>query len=463
MTIHPLRHALPDPLGFAAEALARAAAGRRTGGAELLVRVVLPAPAAGVEALLERLPDQDGFAWATADGDLFAGSGTAWQLQPSGRDRFAAAAAAAAALWPRLAEQVHPATSAPPARMLAAFAFAPGAAGGPPWTGFGDGLLQLPRWSYGRGATGPWLALTVTATEAATPALWLEGLERVARALAEPSPRSRGEGWVGGGPLTIDDTDAPAFIDRVAAIRRAIVARRCEKIVAARAVALGFPAPPSPAEILRRLHAAHPGCTRFAVRRGGAVFLGATPERLLSVRGLTVSTEALAGSQTSATALLASAKDRGEHDLVVRAIIDALGPFCRELAVAGAPVAHALRHLVHLRTPITGRLHRPTPVLELAGALHPTPAVGGVPAGPAQAWIATSEPVPRGWYAGPIGWIDAAGDGELAVALRSGLLRGASAWLWAGAGIVRDSDPDTELAETRLKLGALVDALGAGR
>ena len=108
-------------------------------------------------------------------------------------------------------------------------------------------------------------------------------------------------------------------------------------------------------------------------------------------------------------------------------------------------------------------LASPTPVLDLVSELHPTPAVGGVPTLSAVPWISATEPVPRGWYAGPIGWIDAAGDGELAVALRSGLLRGASAWLWAGAGIVRDSDPDAELAETHLKLGALLDALGVER
>jgi isochorismate synthase len=467
MTSHPLRRAIPlasspnatplraqpSPGGFAADALAGASG-------DALLRIVVPAPDAGIDALLELLPDEDAFAWATPDGDLLAGAGLAWACTPAGRGRFTTAATAAAALWPRLQDHIHPTTSAPPARLFTGFAFAPAAAEAAPWSGFGDGLLALPRWTYGRDRRGAWLALTVGAADAAAAPHWAARLEELLAAL--PSPR-RGEGQ-GGGLLSIDHGNQRDWVDNVAAIRRAIVAGRCEKIVAARAALLQFASPPSPTAVLRRLSAAHPGCIRFAVRRHGAVFLGATPERLLSVHGLHVTSEALAGSHaTDAAALLASGKERGEHDLVVDAIAATLAPHCTDLHIAANPVAHALRHVVHLRTPIAGHLRRPTPVLDLVSELHPTPAVGGVPTLSAVPWISATEPVPRGWYAGPIGWIDAAGDGELAVALRSGLLRGASAWLWAGAGIVRDSDPEAELAETHLKLGALLDALGVSR
>ena len=127
----------------------------------------------------------------------------------------------------------------------------------------------------------------------------------------------------------------------------------------------------------------------------------------------------------------------------------------------GAPAVRALRNILHLHTPIAAELSAPVHVLELAAALHPTPAVGGTPTRLATAWIAAREPAPRGWYAAPVGWFDAAGDGELAVAIRSGLLAGRTAHVWAGAGIVRDSDAEAEWAEVEVKQRAVLDALGA--
>jgi menaquinone-specific isochorismate synthase len=117
---------------------------------------------------------------------------------------------------------------------------------------------------------------------------------------------------------------------------------------------------------------------------------------------------------------------------------------------------------MHLRTPIAARLAKRAHVLDLVAALHPTPSVGGVPTDRAIEWITRNEPDPRGWYAGPVGWFDAEGDGEFAVALRCGLLRGNRAWIYAGAGIVRDSDPAMEYAETNIKQTALLRALGIG-
>ena len=201
--------------------------------------------------------------------------------------------------------------------------------------------------------------------------------------------------------------------------------------------------------------------------RGGAAFVGASPERLVRKRGRVVDSEALAGScartgddAAAAAALAASAKDRAEHAWVVAAIEAALAPRCRTLDVPSAPAVRTLRQILHLHTPITGELAQGAHVLELVAALHPTPAVGGTPTADAVAWIAAHEPTPRGWYASPVGWFDAAGDGEFAVAIRSGLLAGATATLFAGAGIVAASDPAAELAETELKLRALSDVLG---
>jgi isochorismate synthase EntC len=133
---------------------------------------------------------------------------------------------------------------------------------------------------------------------------------------------------------------------------------------------------------------------------------------------------------------------------------------CADVDAPAEPDVRILRHVVHLHTPFRARLREPCHVLELAARLHPTPAVGGTPRQVAIDWIRSREPVARGWYAAPVGWFDLDGNGELAVAIRSGVLAGNRAHLWAGAGIVAGSDPERELAETELKLRAMLGALG---
>ena len=236
-------------------------------------------------------------------------------------------------------------------------------------------------------------------------------------------------------------------------------------MVTARRVVLELEPRPKAERVLARLRSEAPACTRFAIRRAGVVFLGATPERLIARRGELVETEALAGSiraehTARARELLQSSKDRTEHELVVREIVAALAPLTSELELAKEPEVRTLRHLLHLRTPIRGRLSEPRHVLELVERLHPTPAVGGVPTAAALDWIRNHEPDQRGWYAGPFGWFDPSGDGEFVVALRSGVLDAHRLYLYAGNGIVRASRAEAEWAETRLKLAALLAAAG---
>jgi isochorismate synthase len=222
--------------------------------------------------------------------------------------------------------------------------------------------------------------------------------------------------------------------------------------------------------MLAELDARHAECVRVLVRPpGGGTLIAATPERLVRLDGTSVQCDALAGShvrleggdvmRADGAALLASGKDRREHALVVDAITSALRGLGAEVRVPSEPVVRALRQILHLHTPITATLPGARHLLEVAAALHPTPAVGGTPTRIATRWIADHE-VPRGWYASPVGWFDLDGNGELAVAIRSGVLAGERAHLWAGAGIVAGSDPDRELAETELKLRAMLGALG---
>jgi isochorismate synthase len=225
------------------------------------------------------------------------------------------------------------------------------------------------------------------------------------------------------------------------------------------------------ADLLRR----HPGQHVFSVPLDdGAVLVGASPELLVSRRGTLVRSMPLAGSarrsadpvedRARAHELLESAKDLEEHGYVVAALTDALGPLCASLDVAGKPTVIATDTMWHLATPIQGVLardgaHAPS-VLHLAQLLHPTPAVCGSPTPAARELIAQLEPVDRGYLTGAVGWVDAAGDGDWAVTIRAGVLHGSSLRLFAGAGIVAGSSPDSEVLETQGKLGTMLAAAG---
>jgi isochorismate synthase len=203
----------------------------------------------------------------------------------------------------------------------------------------------------------------------------------------------------------------------------------------------------------------------------GGTFVGASPELLVGRSGAAVTANPLAGSAPRGEGededrfigqqLMTSGKDRIEHDLVVEDIAARLREYVSELEVPDAPSLARMATVQHLSTHIGGMLRGDTHVLELTGVLHPTPAVGGTPRDDALAFIAKVESAERGWYTGAIGWIDSGGDGEVALALRCGVLRGPVAHLFAGAGIVADSDPERELVETRLKFKPLLDLLSA--
>jgi isochorismate synthase len=250
--------------------------------------------------------------------------------------------------------------------------------------------------------------------------------------------------------------------DRICA---AIASGGFEKVVLARRVEIALPRKPELSVVLGRMRAQAPECTRFLLAHGGATFLGATPERLIRKQGSVFDSEAVAGSINSGdpsavSKLLESEKDLLEHGVVVRDIVAALKPVADELEHPRRPELHRLKHVMHLRTPIRGRVPENSHVLSLVERLHPTPAVGGVPTAAAQTWIARHERHERGWYAGPFGWFDGSGDGEFVVALRSGVLVGERAHLYAGAGIVQGSSPEDEFIETQWKLAAMAGALG---
>ena len=221
---------------------------------------------------------------------------------------------------------------------------------------------------------------------------------------------------------------------------------------------------------LQRLRESYPTAYIFAMQRGERFFVGATPERLVQARNGQIHTMALAGSARRGETeeedaqigneLLQSGKNNSEHAIVVAMMREALKKHCTHVYVSAAPQLLKLKNVQHLKTPIVGELIPDRCILDIMADLHPTPAVGGFPRQAALEAIRNTEKLDRGWYAGPLGWIGASGHGEFAVALRSGLIDGSKATLFAGCGIVADSDPQTEFAESCLKFQVMLRALG---
>jgi menaquinone-specific isochorismate synthase len=256
------------------------------------------------------------------------------------------------------------------------------------------------------------------------------------------------------------------WCELVAAAVDAIDRGGLEKIVLARDVVVDADRPLVVPAILARLRALYPSCTTFSMDG----FVGASPELLVSRLGHTIASHPLAGTiphrgdpqadERAAAALLESPKEIAEHQLVVDAVAAELRPLCCQLSVPLRPSIVSRRNVSHLGTLVAGRLETPAPgALELARRLHPTPAVGGTPTRAALDWLARHERLERGRYAGPVGWVDGNGDGLFSVGIRSAEVSGERARLFAGVGIVEGSEPERELAETQLKLQALLAAI----
>ena len=237
----------------------------------------------------------------------------------------------------------------------------------------------------------------------------------------------------------------------------------------AREVTVQAPTAHDAAAVFGVLRAGFESCYVFCAGRGDAAFVAASPELLIRRDGHRAQTVALAGSTRRSAdpavddhlgeQLLRSDKDREEQAIVVRRIARALRPHAVWVAAPDEPALIKVANIQHLATPIRAQLAHPLSAIELAGLLHPTPAVGGEPHALAAPQIPVLEGIDRGWYAGAVGWTDANDDGEFCVALRCALLRGREARLYAGVGVVRDSDPVSELNETEIKLGALLPIL----
>ncbi|RMG20452.1 MAG: isochorismate synthase [Deltaproteobacteria bacterium] len=431
----------------------------------------VPAPVARLETLLRHLPAEDAVLFDPPSGAGAAGVGAAYTLRAEGEARFGAIAREAREITAGVRCLGLLGASALRPRFFGGFAFAPGWLDGP-WDGFGDARFVLPRWTYLRRGAQATLSLAIHAEADSEMGLagWVdEGVRLISALEADENAPPQG---IWQAPLA--ELPPQEWVAWVEAARRAIADGELQKVVLSRRTRARLPVAIESAEILERLAAEHPDCFRFAIRIGGVTFLGAPPERLVARQGERVWADCLAGSIAAperegeatrtqrALQLLSSSKDRHEHRVVVDAVRASLARFCRTLTESTEPQVMHLRHVLHLHTPISGVLSTPVHVLELLEALHPTPAVGGVPREGAVEFIVSHEGDARGWYSGPVGYFDDTGDGEFAVAIRSGLVRGREAFLHAGAGIVAASDPHQEWKETAVKQRALLRALGIG-
>jgi salicylate biosynthesis isochorismate synthase len=403
------------------------------------------------------------------NGAALAALGCVTRLTGSGPGRFGAVASAWRDL---LADAVADAPDGPPGAGLVAvggFAFADDGGAAPHWAGFPPAALTVPELALARRGRDVRATLAALAQPDDVPEELarrlqerLRGLHSAPLPLLDPAPAGR---------FTVHSVAPPEhYEEAVARAVQRIRAGEFQKIVLAREVAVHAPSDHDSAAVFGVLRDAFRSCyVLCAGTSDGAAFVAASPELLVRREGSRASTVALAGSTRRSAdpavdahlgeQLLRSDKDREEQAIVARRIVRALRPHAVWVAAPDEPEVVRVANIQHLATPIRAQLTSPLSAIELAGLLHPTPAVGGEPHAAAAPRIPALEGLDRGWYAGAIGWTDANEDGELCVGLRCALLRGPEARLYAGVGVVRDSEPEAELAETEVKLGALLPVL----
>ncbi len=452
--------ATPSPLQALRAPLAQAAARRDDA-------LVVAAHESPLPDLLDAFAatGSDAFYWEQPAQDFgLLALGAAASIEVAGPGRFAEAAR----WWRRTVESAGVAQAASPASdasgspvAVGGFAFAQSSPiDDPVWRGWPRGAWVAPSVVLERRPDAGSVQVQVTAPDDVHAATALASIALRARPREAPPVDSE----TSGPALQLhDDPGHGWWDDSLRGVLHEIAAGRLRKQVLARRIQATAAGPIDATRVLRALRDRFPGATIFALRRGAATFLGASPEELVGLRGDRVAASALAGTSRGAgdgRRLLDDCKERREHAFVVEALRERLAPICTRLHVPGAPELMTLPDLSHLSTPVCGRLAEPRGLLELIDTLHPTPAVGATPREADRS--AALEPFDRGWYAGPVGWArgDRGGEGDAVVALRSALVRGRRAALYAGCGIVQGSDPELEWREARLKMAAVRDALG---
>ena len=460
------RYASQTSITSLRERIERAVAAARKERRPVLASVTVPlTDAVDVSATVLAARHQDERAFCIEQPDratAIAALGEAVAVEASGPGRFADAARQCRELaHGAVADEAEP-------LWVGGFAFADEGGRTPEWSSFAPARLALPEICLRRDGADTTLTLSAVVQGDEAPEAVLE---RIAKRVESVKPARM--------PLLDPDPVEAAKVVSVAppehfeeAVRRAterIAAGELDKVVLAREVRVHAPNPIDFAAVYGALRDAFPSCYCYLAATPDGTFLGASPELLVRRDGQRAQTVALAGTlrrsadpavdRHLAEQLLSGERFREEQAIVTRRIERELDPVSVWVAAAEEPVVVKVQNVQHLGTPIRAQLAEPLACVELAGRLHPTPAVGGEPAERALPLIPALEGLDRGWYAAPVGWTDLAEDGEFCVALRCALIRDRVAHLYAGEGIVRDSVPEEELAANEAKLQALLPLL----
>ncbi|CAN1600429.1 isochorismate synthase [Pseudomonas mediterranea] len=422
---------------------------------------VSSSPAPTLDPLRLYTAHRQGFFWCSRQPDLtLFGLGCEWQAEASGSQRMVEINRQ----WTTLCADALIEGPNPPL-LLGGMRFDEQQPTAPHWTAFADASFHLAHWLVSEDAGGRWLRCQRRVEPGSDPVALahdsLAAYQQLVRAL--PSLAST--------PGVIERNALPAsqWQAKVDNALHAIDGGELSKVVLARHVEYQLDAAFDSGAVMLRLHEQRSQSHLFAVHRGDSCFMGATPERLLSSHDGCLSTHALAGStrrgltpdedQALGERLLADKKERLEHHLVVQTIAQGLNALVTDLQAAAHPCLLKLPTVQHLSTPMKARLKEEYSLLDGIQALHPTPAVGGLPRTTALDFIRRNEGFDRGWYAAPVGWLDSQGNGDFLVALRSALLTPKHCHLFAGCGIVQGSRSSDEYQETEIKLASIGRAL----
>ncbi|XGI83472.1 isochorismate synthase MenF [Halorutilales archaeon Cl-col2-1] len=404
--------------------------------------------------------DATSFFWRSRGADsVFAGRGDSVSVVAEGSRRFGEIRDAVDGIFEDADVEVDGHTARP--RLFGGFSFHDAHHEVGIWEGFPSARFVLPRYQLTSTDGGDYLTLNVYGTDV-DPSRVENEADKVRRQLEDADTdtselQSRPRiGRIQRG------TSLPEWRRQVGDALRRIESGSLEKVVLSQFLEVDLNSDFDVTRDTLRLSEKFPDCYTFVFSPDGdAGFFGAPPERLVSVEGREVETEAIAGSigrgetaeedRRLGDRLRNSQKDLHEHAIVADTVVEQLSPLAGSVETDGMELLK-LRNVQHLRTPVRARLDDSDhDILTVAEALHPTPAVGGLPPDDALRTIRETESFDRGWYAAPVGWVDADGDGCFAVGLRSAVARGSTAKLFAGAGIVKDSDPDEEWEEVQLK------------
>jgi menaquinone-specific isochorismate synthase len=419
--------------------------------------VELPAPLGAAHRLFDGREDEAAF-FESHDGITLVGLGVARIALARGPGRFDEVRRALAPELSSLSVRTGSSALAGRPVALGGFAFEETLDEAPEWSSFGAARLVVPKWLYRIAGELATLSRVVEISENAEP-VWSE-YQALSSRLSGPTgtptfsaPRQEGR--------TGEPTEA-----KIRTARALIRDRVLGKVVIAERRSYRLEPAVRAHDILARLGPPENGAVRFGFRRGDVAFVGSTPERLVLKQGGRLETEAVAGSVVLSgdafeRSLLESRKDLDEQGFVLRFIQDALESVSDQVVASAKPMIRRLTHVGHLVTKFRAEVDPKLHILDVARRLHPTPAVAGTPTAQALEHIAAQEGFARGWYAGAIGWFDAKGDGEFRVALRAGLIQGRVVQIFAGAGIVAESEPARELEEIESKHRRMMDAIGA--